>query len=472
MTVDGGRMTSKKNNLFICHPSSVIRHLSAVLLVIFSLTPNGAYAVPLIRDAEIEYTLHSLANPIFKTAGLKPSAVNIFIVQDDALNAYVAGGSNLFIHTGLIEACDTPDMLLGVMAHETGHIAGGHLAQGTEKLKGAEMGTIFTYVLGAAAAVATRKPEAAAAVITGGQTTLQRNFLAFTRAHEEAADQAGLGFLDKLHISAGGLMKVFSLLQRHQREHANAPDPYLVTHPLTDTRIDHVRNHIEKSSIPKGQYPKLYDVPHARMIAKLYGFLETPERTLQKYPQSNKSVAARMARAIAYYKMPDIGRSLAEMNSLIAESPNDPFFHELKGQILFENGRTTEAMVSYAKAVQLLPDAPLILADLAKVELAQKTPNLASAIAHLEKANDLDNTNPGVWHLLGIAHGKAGNTGMSNLALAEEAALEGDFKTALAQVNQSLTSLKEGTPAWRRAQDLKAHAIEMQHQEEESKSSF
>ncbi|MDE3059681.1 MAG: M48 family metalloprotease [Pseudomonadota bacterium] len=428
--------------------------------------------MPLIRDAEIEHTLRLEADPIFKADALKPSAVHLFIVEDDALNSYVAGGANMFIHTGLIEACDSPDMLIGVMAHESGHIVGGHLAQGAEQLKNAELGSILTFVLGAAAAAASRQPEAAAAVITGGQQTVMRNYLAFTRAHEEAADQSALNALDKLGISASGLLKVFELLRRHEREHGGSPDPYMLTHPLTSLRIEHVRDHAETSKIPEGTYPHALDLPHARMVAKLYGFLESPEHTLARYPLSNKSVPARMARAIAYYKMPDLKRSLAEMDGLIAESPNDPFFHELKGQILFENNRPKEALSSYREAVKLLPDSPLILADLAKVEMAQNEPLLVpSAIQHLEKSTQLDDSNASSWRWLATAYGKAGNQGMASLALAEEASLEDDPKTALSQVEQALKLLKDG-PARQRAQDVKARALDLQREKKEEASHF
>jgi len=448
------------------------RFLVSVFCLLSSVFCAQAHAVPLIRDAEIEHTLHAMGDPIFTVAGLKPSAVHIFIVNDDALNAFVAGGSNLFIHTGLILETTSPDMLLGAMAHETGHIAGGHLAKGAEKLKDAQLGTILTYIVGAAAGVATKKPEAAGAVIAGASTTIGRNFIAFTRAHEEAADQAALGYLDKLDISASGLQKVFALLERHRREHSNNPDPYLLTHPLSSTRIDHVRNHVANSPIPAGKYPKAYDILYKRMVAKLYGFLRTPERTLQKYPLSDKSIPARLARAIAYYKMPDIEKSMTEMDSLIKESADDPFFHELKGQILFENGRVAEALASYEKAVRLLPNSPLILADLAKVELAQNDTHLSSAIAHLEKATLIDNSNADAWHFLAIAYGKTGNKGLSSLALAEEALLAADYDNALENVNRALDILKESTPARRRAQDLKAHAIEMRQQAKKEERPF
>ena len=445
---------------------STASFLSLPLILSSLIFSSPAFAAPLIRDAEIEHTLREYGDPIFRVDGLKPSSVKLFIVEDDSLNSYVAGGANMFIHTGLILQCPTPDMLIGVMAHETGHIVGGHLAQGSEKLKNAQLGSILTFVLGAAAAAASGNAGAAAAVITGGQSMVGRNFLAFTRAHEEAADQSALGALDKLNISASGLLKVFEVLRRHEREHSGSPDPYMLTHPLSGLRIEHVRAHVQQSKIPEGQYPHAFDMPHQRMVAKLYGFLESPERTMLKYPQSNKSVPARMARAIAYYKMPDVNRALGEMNSLIAESPKDPFFYELKGQIEFENNRPKEALNSYEMSVKLLPESPLLLSDLAKVELAQGEPSLLpSAISHLEKSNALDNSNPSTWRLLATAYGKTGNNGMATLSLAEEAILEDDPKTALRQVDQALPLLKDGTPARQRAQDIRSRALDMQREQ-------
>lgn len=453
-----GSGQNKKNLKFFC---------SALCLLSTVFCPLTAQA-SLIRDAEIEHTLRVYGDPVFKAAGLKPSSVRIFIVGDDSLNAFVAGGANMFIHTGLILATDSPDMLIGVMAHETGHIAGGHLAQGSEAMRNAQIGSILSYVLGAAAAVASKKPEAAGVIISGGQNTAMRNFLSHTRANEEAADQSALGSLDALGISASGMMKVFALLQRNERLHSNHPDPYLLTHPLSATRLEYVRHHVEESKIPQGQYPPLLTTLHQRMIAKLHGFLQSPEQTLRRYPLSDKSVPARMARAVAYYKMPDLKRSLTEIDSLIAESKNDPFFHELKGQILFENGKPAEALFSYAQANRLLPDSPLILTDLAKVELAQDDgKRLASAITHLEKATALDNSNGFSWRLLATAYGKAGEKGKAYVALAEEALLENDAKTALSNADAALSLLKNKSPAQQRAQDIKTLAADLKKQQDE-----
>ncbi len=444
-----------------------------LLLLTFCLISNQAFAVPLIRDAEIEHTLRTYADPIFRAAGVNARSVKIFIVNDDTLNAYVAGGANMFINTGLIMAAQSPDILIGVMAHETGHIAGGHLAQGTEKIKNAQIGTVLTFVLGAAAAAVSKKPEAAAAIISGGQSGVMRNFLSYTRANEQAADQSAITSLNKLNISASGMLKMFEMLRRNERQQFGTPDPYMLTHPLTNDRIEFVRNAVEKSKIPEGEYPHSYDALHDRMVAKLYGFLQPPEKTLQKYPAGNKSVSARLARAIAYYKMPSLDKALSEMDSLISESPNDPFFHELRGQILFENGRIDESLSSYKKAVKLLPNSALILADLGKVEIAEKSDeSLQSAIGHLEKSASLDNSNSTTWRLLATAYGSAGNIPMSNLALAEEALLQDDAKTALQMSNQALAKLKKSSTAYRRAEDLKNKAEELKSRKDEDEDNL
>jgi predicted Zn-dependent protease len=455
-------MNDKKNIFFL------IFYLLSVILFYAPAQAGG-----LIRDAEIEATLRDYADPIFTAAGLKASAVDIYIVQDNSLNAFVAGGSNLFIHTGLIMATKTPDMLLGVIAHETGHISGGHLAKGAEKLKDAQLGTIMAMVLGGAAAAASGKPEAAAAVITGANTAVVRNFLSFSRANENAADQAAMGFLDKLGISASGMEKMFTLLRQQERQRFGKPDPYLLTHPLSSERVEVVRAHVENSKIPPDSYPLLFNEKHARMVAKLRGFMDAPEKTLRAYPQGDRSVAAQIARAIAFFQQAKIDDAMVIMEQLTKDHPADAFLFDLKGQILFESARVGEAYEAYRSATKLMPNHPLILSDLAKVELARNTPSdTASAILHLEHSLSIDNDNPFAWRLLATAYGKQNNSAMASLALAEEALLQGDVKEALAQSSRAINTLPPSTPSYQRASDLKQRALQMQKEQKDAESVF
>lgn len=446
--------------------------LRALVFLMVSLFPLASQA-GLIRDAEIEATLRDYADPIFRTAGLKPSAVNIFLVQDDSLNAFVAGGQNLFLHTGLIMETKTPDMLIGVIAHETGHMAGGHLAKGGEKLKDAQLGTIMAAVVGAAAAAATGKPEAAAMVLGGAGSSVTRNFLSFSRANENAADQAALGYLDKLGISAQGMLKTFNLLKAQERQHFGNPDPYLMTHPLSNERLALVQTHIDQSSIPAGTYPHSLDEKHARMVAKLYAFLEKPEKTLRTYPATDKSVAARMARAVAFFQQARVDEAEALMSELTKEHPDDAYLYDLKGQIMFESARLEKSYEAYKTAAKLKPSEPLILADLAKVELARGTPaDVSSAVAHLEKSLEIDRENSSAWRLLATAYGKQNNSGMASLALAEEALINGDVPEAIAQSDRAILQLPKASPAQQRASDAKQRALQMKKEQKDADSPF
>jgi predicted Zn-dependent protease len=208
------------------------------------------------------------------------------------------------------------------------------------------------------------------------------------------------------------------------------------------------------------------------MTAKLFAFLHSPERTLQKYPASNTSLAARMARSIAYYKMPDINRALSELESLIAENKNDAFLYDLKGQMLFENNRPEESLVAYQQANRLMPNNALILTDLGKVELAQKNADIAQAIRHLEKASNLERSNSQTWRFLATAYGKQNNLGLSNLALAEEALLQNEPDDAMARIEQALLMLKEESPSRQRALDLKEQATKLKKDKEENSASL
>jgi len=443
------------------------------LFAIFLLITNPAYAGGLIRDAEIENTLRNFSYPIFKAAGLKPTAVNIFMVQDDSLNAFVAGGQNLFLHTGLIMQTTSPDMLMGVIAHETGHMAGGHLAKGGEKLKDAQLGTIMATVLGAAAAAVSGKPEAAAVVLGGASNSVERNFLSFSRANENAADQAALGYMDKIGASSTGMIKMFTLLRQQERRRLGKPDPYLMTHPLGNDRIALVQAHVDRSSIPPGAYPPALKEEHARMVAKLYAFIEKPEKTLRTYPANDNSVAARMARAVAFFMQAKVDEAETIMIGLLKEHPDDAYLYDLMGQIMFESARIDKAHAAYSKAVKLKPNEPLILAELAKVELARNTPaDTSSAVAHLERSLNIDRENAGAWRLLATAYGKQNNAGMASLALAEESLLIGDDREATAHAEKAIERLAASSPARQRAEDAKVRAAQIRKERRDAENMF
>jgi len=424
--------------------------------------------ISLIRDAEIERTIQSYATPLFAAAGLDPGSVQVYLVNDRRLNAFVAGGQRLFLNTGLIARAQTPNQLIGVIAHETGHIAGGHLARLQDALGQASVTAIVATLLGLAAAAAAGDGRAAGAAILGGLQVAERTLLKYNRVQESAADQAALTYLDRTGQSAAGMRQFFDHLADQELLAAIRQDPYMRTHPLTRERMDAVEAHIARSPHSAARDPPALQARHDRMIAKIKGFLEPPGKTLATYPESDRSIPARYARAVAYYRIPDLKRALVAVDELIAEAPDDPYFLELKGQILFENGRLAEALVPYRKAHQIAPYEPLIALSLAQVMVEANDPaQLGEARGLLTGILRREPRNPTVWRLLAIVHGRDGDIGQAALALAEYGSARGDWKSARQQADRAMQILPRGSEAWLRAEDLKREGDRERERERE-----
>ena len=433
----------------------------AALVVASSLAaPAKPQDLSLIRDAEIEDTIRAYAAPLFDAAGLGAGAVRVHIVNDRRLNAFVAGGLNLFVTSGMLAAAEEPGEITGVIAHEIGHIASGHLIRTRGAMEDATAGAILGTLLGSGAILA-GEGEAGSALIMGAWTMARQNLLRYSRTQEQAADQAAIRLLESTGQSAEGLLAMFRRLENQEFLSVDRQDPYLRTHPLTRDRIRFVRNQVEKRARAGAPPPaaEALALAHRRMVAKLRGFLDSPKKTLRAYPQSDQSVAARYARAIALYRIPEIDRALVELNGLLADFPDDPWFHELKGQILFENGRIAAAVESYERAVALRGDSALLRFGLARAQLETGDPALAeAAIGHLETATRLEEGRPSYWHFLGIARGRAGDRARSSLALAEAAYLRGRMAEARHHARAATKALPEGSPGWLRAGDIAAAA--------------
>jgi len=434
------------------------------------LLPLSAQA-GLIRDAEIEHTLATFSRPIFLAADIPPENVRILIVANPEVNAYVAGGLNIFIHTGLIREAKKPGMLLGVIAHETGHISGAHLSQFREKASRAMLGDLLGTAIGAAAAVG-GAGKAGAGITAAAQNMANRQFLGDIRLNEQSADHAALTFLDANDISASGMLETFELL-RSRESGGLARDKYLQSHPLSTERIATMRNHITTSTIPTDQVPAEFNAMHARMVAKLVGFTESYETTLGLYPMSDSSVAARYARTIAEFKRSRYDAALVGINDLIKQFPKDPFFYDTKGQIQFENGKIADAVTTYAKASSFKRDSALIKTDYAKALIALDRPErLGEAIALLEQSKELDDSYATTWRQLAIAYGKQGKLGMSYAALAEEAALNGNVEEVLQHVARARSFEKDDASLQLQLDDLARDAKAQLEKKKEKQSPF
>lgn len=418
----------------------------------------------LIRDAEIESDIRTMVLPIWRTAGLDPNAVEIMIVQDNSLNAFVAGGQRIFINTGLIMRTETPNQLIGVLAHESGHIAGGHLARMQEELRNLTTLQILEMILaggamagGAASGGSTGRGGPTTGVGTPNAPPSLLSFLHYTQTQENAADQAAITYLQRTGQSPKGAVEFLRILQREERMQISRRDPYLTTHPLTPERISTFEEAAARSPYANTPDSPQFLSMHHRIVAKLMGFI-APDQAIRQFSEADRSVPARYARAIAWYRKGALGSALLGIDGLIKESPNDPYFHEVRGQMLYENGRASEAVASYRRAVQLLPSSAIIKIDYARTLLATGTPdNDREAVRNLELASQQEAGTFDLWRLMAEGYSKLNNPGMTSLARAEMAVLRGQRAEAQAHADAAARQLPANTPAWQRAQDIKAY---------------
>ncbi len=422
---------------------------------------GGGNGVSLLRDTEIEADIRALMTPIWKAAGLDPDAVHLYLVADPGINSFVAGGQNIFVNSGLVLRAKTPNQLIGVLAHETGHIAGGHIYKGAEAMHNASIEEILAMVAGVAATVAARGSGGGGALL-GAAGVGQRALLGFSVTQEATADHAAMNFLDATHQSARGLLQFFEILQGEELLTGAHEDAYLSDHPLTEERIDYVRDHVERSPYSNVPDPPAYVETLDRIKTKLAAFTQPPSTTLAKYSEHDGSVLARYARAIAYYRIPDLDKALPMVDGLIRGYPNDPYFRELKGQMLFENGRIKEAVAPYEEALRLAPNAALLRIGLAQVYIESNDPaRNKRAIAYLDDALRTEDKEVEAWHLLATAYGRDHQMGMAALSLAEEGLAADNKKDAVQEAGRAEHLLPKTGAAAARAQEIRRQAKEL-----------
>ncbi|MEL6324365.1 MAG: M48 family metalloprotease [Pseudomonadota bacterium] len=417
---------------------------------------GSAFAQGLIRDAEIESIIRDFTNPILEVAGLVPEDVDLFIVNDPSLNAFVAGGQNIFLHTGLIIEADTPGQLKGVIAHETGHIAGAHGARRAQDFAKAARPGYISIGLGIIA-IAAGAPEAGAALIANAQQLTALQFFTFTRAQESSADQAALTYLERLGESPAGLVEFFEEFRYQEVLSQARRFEYFRTHPLASDRILALRQRAEETGLL--EVPATEDDLRKMEIlhAKLIGFLEPPVKVYQRYPRSDTSMPARYARAHSAIKTLDFGYALEETQLLLQEDPANAYFHELQGFILFEQGDIEGSIEPYARAVELSGGHPLILVSHARSLITRGDPgDVEAGETALRQALLLEPNNVFAWSNLAVALEKQGRRAEAELATAERAFHVGDYIGAQTFGRRAIEGLPRGTPLHRRASDIVA----------------
>lgn len=441
---------------------AALRWLAAATAAAVALAPVTAAAQrrgpPILRDTEIEQLLREYTAPILRAAGLTKQNIQVVLINDTSFNAFVADGRRIFVNVGALRDSETPNQIIGVLAHETGHLAGGHLAKLREEMSRAQTQMVLATLLGLGAAVAGARAGAGsggAAAIAAPQAAIMRTVLSYQRQQEENADKAGVKFLDATGQSSKGMYETFKRFNDQIMFAGRGSDPYMQSHPLPSERVAALGELARSSPNWEKKDDPALQLRHDMMRAKISGFLERQDTVVRRYTSSADNLPSRYARAIATYRHGDLRVAIAQIDGLIQTQPNNPYFHELKGQALLEGGKPDEAIPPLRRAVQLSNRAPLIEIMLGQAMIASTNKAYATeAVQILKAALAREPEVPAAYSQLAVAYGKQGNLAEADLAAATAAFLRGDNKTARDLATRAKTRFAVGTPGWVKADDI------------------
>ncbi len=409
----------------------------------------AAEARTILRDPDVEYGLKELAKPLIAAAGLSAARIDILVIDDDDMNAFIVDDRTVFLHSGLILQLDSAAELQAVISHELAHIANGHISRRMANAKAAGRLTAIGTALGAAAAIAGDGQAGTAVALASGATS-NAVFLAHSRAEEASADASGLRFMADAGIDPEAMIRVLDLFRGQEALSAGRQSPYVLSHPLTRDRLRDVKGRAAALKVARTD-PGAAEYWFARSKGKLSAFLRNPSWTLRRIGKADTSDAALLQRAVALHRKPDARGARAAIDALVAKRPNDPFLHDLRGQILLESRDTAGAVAAYKRAADLLPGNALILGGYGRALLAAGRPE---ALKILKRAHDIDPGDPRLLRDLAQAYAKAGDNGQASLATAERYALLGQLDNAAISAARAEALLPRGSPGWRRAGDI------------------
>ncbi|MET4272432.1 MULTISPECIES: M48 family metalloprotease [unclassified Bradyrhizobium] len=441
---------------------------AAIALTPFSAAHAQAKGPPVLRDTETEQLLREYTRPILRVAGLEKQNIQMVIVNEGSFNAFVADGRRIFVNYGAILQSETPNQIIGVLAHETGHLAGGHLSKLREQLANAQTQMIIAMLLGAGAmAVGSTRgsgsagnnglANAGAAALAGPQEMIRRTLLSYQRQQEENADRAGVKFLTATQQSPKGMYETFKRFTSESLFAARGADPYLQSHPMPAERVASLQEFASASPYWDKKDDPALQLRHDMVRAKISAFMERPETVYRRYPLTNDSMPARYARAVSTYLHGDLRSALAQIDALIQVQPNNAYFYEVRGQALLEGGKPAEAIPALRKAVALSNNAPLIEMLLGQALVGSDNKAYTDDAVRILRAAVAREPEAVLGYMqLAMAYGRKGDYAEADLASAQAAYLRGDNKTARELATRAKTRFAVGTPGWVKADDIVA----------------
>lgn len=440
--------------------------LAAVQLLFATASPTLAQQqqqqrLPLVRDAEIEALVRDYARPILGAAGLQKSGIDIILVNDRGFNAFVVG-RRMFINTGALMTAETPGEIIGVIAHEAGHIAGRHQEKLRQQLERAQTMALVATLLGMGAAVGgalsgnSGLAQGGTGLAAGGGEVARRTLLGYQRAEEIAADRSALTYLEKTGQSAAGMLKTFQRFQSALALSGARIDPYQISHPMPRERISNLETLARQSRNFDKRDPAVLQLRHDMARAKIAAYMEGPAATSRLFRNDPMGLPARYADAINTHLRGSPANALAKLDALIREQPKNPFFHEMRGEALVRANKPAEAAKAYGRALALDPSKSAIIQiqrGQALLAVGDKE-SARQAVKDIRGALDRDRENAAAYRHLAQAYGMLGEIAEAELATAEANYYSGAFQDASIFAMRAQRKLKPGSPNWVRAQDI------------------
>jgi predicted Zn-dependent protease len=441
--------------------SRAVALVTATALAAGSMPAHAQRGMGGIRDAEIEQLLREYTQPLLRAAGLAQQNVRVVIISDRSFNAFVADGRRIFVNAGALMDSERPNQIIGVLAHETAHIAGGHLARLREQLAAATTQSIIAMLLGVGAMIAAGRSgnadlgQAGAAAIAGPTQAIQNSLFGYVRAQEDQADRAAVKFLTATGQSGKGMHETFKRLADQMLFHTQHMSPYMQSHPLPSDRVAALEGMAKASPYWEHKDPPALHARHELMRAKLFGFLDRPDALARRYPATDTSLAGRYARAISAHRFGDPRGAISQIDALIQTQPQNPYFHELKGQALLEAGKPAEAIAPLRQAIALAPNPALIQIMLAQALIAtHDRGRIDEAVSILQAALTREPESPEAYSQLAMAYGQKNDLARADLASAQAAFMRGDLRTARDIAARAKGRFPVGSPGWVKADDI------------------
>ena len=420
----------------------------------FITSAQAQRSLPLVRDAEIEALIQDYTAPIFRAAGINRGGVEVFLLNNNAFNAFVTG-TRMFINTGAIMQADTPNEIIGVFAHETGHIVGGHLVRLRDRLEKAQILSVLGLLAGAGAA-ASGSAQGGAAIIAGSQGITQRGLLAYQREDEISADRAGVSLLNKTKQSGRGMLKTFERLGKNPLFSSGRLDPYAISHPVPRERIALLTNVVQKSPHYNKSDSSSLQLRHDLARAKIAAYAGGAGLVRNIFRKELNGIAGTYGIAISHFLNGVPRRGLPMIDKLIKKMPDYPYFHEMKGEMLLRSGKASKAANSFQKAVNLdKRQNGLLRIQLGHALLETNSKkNLAAAIKTLKQGTSRDPYSSAGYGYLARAYGANGQRNLALAATAEARYLQGNLRDAKQFALRAQPNIKKGSPQWLRLQDI------------------